>query len=141
LSLSSTTGATINITGTTIQVNPPPFTLRVTDMGGANNGAYFDRTYTLGVASGIALHTGIDYTDSTSYGILGYVDNGNVVGISPRTNLSFYVVATGVITTNPASLGIIVSGGFTVGTVTIIPAVGPNPAAALIPLTGPFASG
>src|SRR5208283_759265 len=96
--------------------------------------AYSNKRLSLTVISGLTLKTGIDYTDSTSYGILGYVDNGNVVGISPRTNLSFYVVATGVITTNPASLGIIVSGGFTVGTVTIIPAVGPNPAAALIPL-------
>jgi len=135
LSLSSTTGATVNIVGTTIQIGLPPVTFRVTDVGGPNNGAYFDRTFPLTVASGLVLHTGIDYTDSTSYNILGYVDKGNVVSISPRTNLSFYVIGTNVITTNPALLGIIVSGGFTVGTVTISGGV------AKIPLTGPFASG
>ena len=135
LSLSSTTGATVNIVGTTIQIGLPPVTFRVTDVGGPNNGAYSDRTFTLTVASGLKLFTGIDYTDSTSYNILGYVDKGNVVSISPRTNLSFYVVGTNVITTNPALLGIIVSGGFSVGTVTISGGV------AKIPLTGPFASG
>lgn len=135
LSLSSTTGVTVNIVGTTIQIGLPPVTFRVTDVGGPNNGAYFDRTFPLSVASGLVLHTGIDYTDSTSYGILGYVDKGNVISISPRSNLSFYVVGTNVITTNPALLGIIVSGGFSVGTVTISGGV------ALIPLTGPFSSG
>ena len=139
LSLSSTTGVTVNITGTTIQVNPPPVTFRVTDVGGPNNGAYFDRTFTLTVASGLRLYSGIGYTDSLGdvsvFPYLGYVDNGNVVGISPRTNLSFYVVGTNVITTNPALLGVIVSGGFTVGTVTISGGV------AKIPILGPFAAG
>jgi hypothetical protein len=119
------------ITGTTLQVGSTPITFRVTD----STSAYFNRTLTFTVISGLALKTGIDYEDSTAYGYIGYVDTGNVVGIAPRTNLSFYVVATGVITTDPAALGIIVSGGFGVGTVTISGGV------AKIPLTGAFSSG
>jgi hypothetical protein len=128
-------GLTMNsaglISNTTLALGPASITFRVTD----STGAYYNRTLTLTVASGLTLKTGIDYEDSTSHNILGYVDKGNVVSIAPRTNYSFYVVATGVITTNPAMLGIIVSGGFGVGTVTISGGV------ALIPLTGPFSSG
>ena len=128
-------GLTMNsaglITGTTLTLGTTPITFRVTD----STSAYSNKLLSLTTISGLVLKTGIDYEDSTSYGYLGYVDKGNVVGISPRTNLSFYVVATGVITTNPASLGIIVSGGFSVGTVTISGGV------ALIPLNGPFSSG
>lgn len=128
-------GLTMNsaglITGTTLALGTTPITFRVTD----STSAYSNKLLSLTVISGLTLKTGIDYTDSTAYDYLGYVDKGNVVSIMPRTNLSFYVVATGVIATNPASLGIIVSGGFTVGTVTISGGV------AKIPLTGPFSSG
>jgi hypothetical protein len=128
-------GLTMNsaglITGTTLALGTTPITFRVTD----STSAYSNKLLSLTVISGLTLKAGPDYEDSTSHGYLGYVDKGNVVGISPRTNLSFYVVATGVISTNPASLGIIVSGGFTVGTVTISGGV------AKIPITGPFSSG
>jgi hypothetical protein len=119
------------ITGTTLALGTTPITFRVTD----STSAYSNKLLSLTVISGLALKTGPDYEDTLSTGYLGYVDKGNVVGIAPRTNLSFYVVATGVITTNPALLGIIVSGGFTIGTVTIAGGV------AKIPLTGPFSSG
>jgi hypothetical protein len=139
LSLSSTTGSTIQIVGTTIQVGPASITFRVTDVGGPNNGAYFNKTLTLTVASGLTLQTGIDYTDSTTYNILGYVDKGNVVSISPRPNLSFYVVATKVVSTSPSGLTIVAPAGFTA---TVVSLTGPSGnAVAQIQVTGPFSSG
>jgi len=62
-----------------------------------------------------------------------------VVSISPRSNLSFYVVATHVVSTSPSQLTVTVSGGFTG---TVVSLTGPSGSAvALIQLTGPFSAG
>lgn len=128
LSLSST-GL---ISGTTLQVGyNQVITFRVTD----SIGAYSNKPLNLTVVSGLTLKTGIDYTDSTSFGILGYIDNGNVVSIVPRNNLSFYVVATGVVSQSPSQLTVILSSGFSAGTITLAAGV------AKIPITGPFSTG
>ena len=121
------------ISGTTLQVGyNQVVTFRVTD----TTGAYTDRPFALQVVSGLTLQTGIDFTDSTSLGILGYIDNGNVQAIQlPHQNLSFYVVATNVISTSPGQLGIIVSGGFTATVTSLVNHV------AKIQITGPFATG
>jgi hypothetical protein len=132
LSLGSSSG---NINGVTTQTGySNPVTFRVTD---TSNGAYTEATFTVAVISGLMLQTGIDYTDSTSTNYLGYVDAGNTDSISPRSNHSFYVVATGVITTNSATLlsGISVNSGFTASVDSLSGGV------AYIRISGPFASG
>jgi len=122
------------ISGTTLQVGfSQTITFRVTD----SISAYSNRPLALTVVSGLTLHTGIDYTDSTALNILGYIDNGNVVTVAPRPNFSFYVIATGVVSTSPGQLGVIVSGGFT-ATVT---SLNTSTHVAQIQLTGPFSTG
>jgi hypothetical protein len=102
LALNPITGA---VSGTTILVGfSKPITLRVTD----NIGAFAEATFTFTVGQGLALQTGIDYEDSTATNILGYIDAGSPDSINPRPNLSFYVVATGVISTLPSQLAVTV---------------------------------
>jgi len=131
LSLNSSTGA---ITGTTTVIGSSGITFRVTD----SNNAYNDKLLTLAVISGITLFTGPDYTDSTSTNYLGYVDQGSTSSITPRPNYSFYVVATGVVTTNSSTLlaGItITNSGYTASIDSLSGGV------AYIRITGPFALG
>jgi hypothetical protein len=133
LSLGSSSGA---ITGTSTQTGYNlPVTFRVTDN---TNGAYAEAQFTVTVISGLTLQTGIDYTDGISTNYLGYVSTGNTDSISPRPNYSFYVVATGVVTTNSATLssGISISNsGFTASVESL------NNGIAFIRVSGPFASG
>jgi len=131
LSLNSSTGA---ITGTTTVIGSSCITFLVTD----SNNAYNDKLLTLAVISGITLFTGPDYTDSTSTNYLGYVDQGSTSSITPRPNYSFYVVATGVVTTNSSTLlaGItITNSGYTASIDSLSGGV------AYIRITGPFALG
>ena len=104
------TGLSISSTGlisgtTSLNGFSEPITFRVID----SIGAYVDGTFTVAVSAGLALSTGIDYINSTSTGILGYIDAGQVDLINPRPNLSFYVVATGVISTSSNQLIISIS--------------------------------
>ena len=85
-----------------------PVTFRVTDSA-LPTAAYVDRTFTITVVSGLSLRTGIDARDGTSTGVLGYVAAGNVSSINPRPNLSFYVVATGVVSVSIANISASVS--------------------------------
>ena len=134
LSLNASTGA---ITGTTTAISPPTgysITFRVTD----SISAYAEKTFNMVVVSGLALKTGVDYIDGISTNYLGYVDSGTVASINPRPNYSFYIVATGVITTNTATLqsGIIISNpGYTANVASLSGGV------AYIGLSGPFSSG
>lgn len=75
-------------------------TLRVTDA----IGAFVDGAFLFTVAQGLTLKTGIDYEDSISTGILGFIDAGSPDSILPRPNLSFYAVATGVTSTSSATM-------------------------------------
>lgn len=58
------------------------------------------------VQSGLALKSGIDFEDAlvTPQYFLGFVDAGSVTSITVRPNLSFYVVATGVVSTSTATM-------------------------------------
>jgi Putative Ig domain len=73
---------------------------RVTD----SIGAYVDASFTVTVNAGLVLHSGPDYVDGISTGCLGYVVNGNVSSINPRPNYSFYIIATGVVSTSPSQI-------------------------------------
>ena len=100
LSIGASTGA---ITGTTLQGGfSKPITFRVTD----HVGSYADKTFTLTVNVGLQLHAGPDYVEgiSPASNILGYLDNGSTTTITTRPNLSFYVVATGVVSTSIAQM-------------------------------------
>jgi len=122
------------ITGTTLQVGVSQvITFRVTDF----IGAYSNKPFNLTVVSGLTLQTGIDFENSTSTGYLGFVDNGNVVSILPRPQLSFFVVAQNVISTSGIQIAVVVGGGFS-ATVTNLDTVAHT---AQIQLTGPFSSG
>lgn len=122
------------ITGTTLQVGfSQVITFRVTD----SIGAYFNKPLNLTVVSGLALKTGIDFVDGISNNYLGFVDVGNVASISPRPQLSFFVVATNVVSTSPSQIAVVVSGGFS-GSVTNLNTTAHT---AQIQLTGPFSGG
>ena len=105
------TGITLTSTGvlsgtTTLGGYTENVTLRVTD----SIGAYSDTTFPLVVKAGLNLQTGIDYTDSTNTLSLGYITAaGNTNDITPNPNLSFYVIATGVISTSLSNLVITLS--------------------------------
>lgn len=133
LSLGLSNGA---ITGTTTQTGySQTVTFRVTDN---TNGAFAEKSFAVSVISGLALQTGIDYTDSTSTNYLGYVDAGSTDSINPRPNYSFYVIATGVATTNSATLAsniTISNSGFSASVDSLTNGI------AYIRVSGPFASG
>jgi len=127
LSLSS--GGTIS--GTTNVAGNVNITVQVTD--GAST--VVQKAFVLPVNVGLTLHAGVDYVDSLSLGILGYVATGNADTISPRTNRSFYIVATGVIATSPSQFLVTVPSGYT----SVVESV--SGGTAYIRLSGPFASG
>ena len=133
LSLGATTGA---ITGTTTQTGYSKTVIfRATD---TSNSAFAEKSFTVAVISGLALLTGVDYTNSITTNYLGYVDAGSVDSITPRTNYSFYVIATGVVTSSATTLqsGITISNSGFTATVDYL-----TSGVAHIRLSGPFASG
>jgi hypothetical protein len=133
LSLGNSTGT---ITGVTTQTGfSKSITFRVTDN---TNGAFAEKSFTVTVVSGLTLQTGIDYTDSITTNYLGYVDNGSTDSINPRPNHSFYVVATGVVTTNAATLASNITLSNSVFTASVDSL---NNGIAYIRISGPFASG
>jgi hypothetical protein len=100
--------------------------------------AYSDQTFTVTVGVGLALQTGIDFEDGTSTTYLGYVDAGNVATINPAPNLSFYVVATNVVSTSTSTIQVSLSNSaLSVGTIQL----NTGTRTALIPLLGPFNAG
>jgi hypothetical protein len=108
LSLNASTGA---ITGTTLSAGfSKSITFRVTD----SIGVYKEVTLTLTVIAGLKLYAGPDYVNGTSVGSLGigYTAIDDVTSINPRPNLSFFVVATGVISTQVSGISFGLPPGF-----------------------------
>jgi hypothetical protein len=120
------------ISGTTTSVGNFSIIVQVTD----NVGSTYQKTFALTVVTGLTLHTGIDYVNSTSNLSLGEVTSlDNVTTISPRGNYSFYVVATGVIATQTSQLSATVPTGYTATVQSVSGGI------AYIVLSGPFGSG
>ena len=126
--LNSSTGI---LSGKTTSPGTYTFTVQVTD----NAGSTTQKQFSLTVAVGLTLKTGIDYVNSLALGSLGYVANGNVDTINPRTNKSFYVVALGVIATQTSQLSATLPAGYTY----VVESV--NGGVAFIRLSGPFSTG
>jgi len=130
LTLSPSTGV---VSGTTTQVGTRSVTFRVTD----NIGAYYDKTLSVTVTTGVVLKTGLDYTNGLVTNSLGYVSNGNVGSVNPRPNLSFYVIASGVLSTQTSQITAQL-GGLTGATATVLSITS---GVATIQITGPFQNG
>jgi hypothetical protein len=94
--------------------------------------------FSVTVNAGLVLHSGPDYTDGTGTGCLGYVVNGNVGSINPRPNYSFYVVATGVVSTNPSQIQVSIGNS---GITNSIASLNTTTGVAYISLSGAFAAG
>jgi len=112
LSTSSGNGTNGILQGTSYQEGyRQNITFRVTD----NSGAYAQATFLVSVIAGEIVISGIDYSNGLSLGILGYnaVCNPGTAGhtdtISPRINLSYYVVLTGAISTDPSQITVTVT--------------------------------
>ena len=131
MSLNPSNGA---ITGTTTAVGTYSFTFRLTD----STTAYVTRTLSLTVASNLHLVSGPDYVAGGSpSGFVGGVDAGNISSVSPRPNMSFYVVATGVISTSTSTITATTSVPGVSATVTSVTGASGS-AVALIQLAGPL---
>jgi hypothetical protein len=127
LSLNSSTGV---ISGSTTSIGTTQITFRVTD----TTGVYKEVTLALTVRSGVALHSGIDWVNATSTNALGHIANGNAQTVNPRPNLTFIVVATGLISTSASQLQFNLPTGFSAS-----PAAIAN-GDCLIGISGPFAT-
>jgi hypothetical protein len=124
-------GSNGTLSGTTIAVGTFNFTVQVTD----NVGSTSQKAFSLTIITGMTLHTGIDYTLSTSTGSLGEVTSLDNVATISGNNRSFYVVATGVIATSSSQMSATVPSGYSyvIGT--------PSGGVVYIKVTGPFGSG
>ena len=119
------------ISGTTNTPGNVNITIQVTD----NVGSQVQKAFVLPVNIGLTLFAGIDYTNSLSLGILGYVTaTGNVATVT-GPNDAFFVVATGVIATSPSQLMVTVPSGFS----SVVQSI--SGGVALIKLNGPFGAG
>lgn len=68
--------------------------------------AHVSKAFTFSVTAGLTLKTGVDITDGTNTGILGFVATGQVAAVNPRPNLSFFVVASGIVSTSAATMSV-----------------------------------
>jgi hypothetical protein len=105
LSLASIDATHATITGTTTQTGYGTKTviIRVQD----TSGAYLDKSYTVTVAASLAVTSGLHATDAANpANFLGYVDAGSVLSINVRPNLSFFLVATQVVSQSSAGITI-----------------------------------
>jgi hypothetical protein len=103
LTLTNATATTATIQGTTTQTGygTKIVTIRCSD----TSGAYVDVPYTVTVIAGLTVTSGLHYIDSASpAGFLGLVDAGSVLNINVRPNLSFFIVATNVVSASPAGI-------------------------------------
>jgi hypothetical protein len=122
------------ISGTTSSVGSYTFTVQVTDSASATA----QQQYTLSVTTGLALMTGIDYTDGLSTNSLGYIASGStdsVDSISPRPSRAFYLVAQGLIASTASQISVVAPSGFSA----IVESV--SSGTAFIRLSGPYSSG
>ena len=125
------------VSGTTTQSGYSKSVIfRVTD----NIGSTKDQAFTVTVTSGLTLKSGPDFEDSISTGYLGYVDIGNVSSINPAPNLTYFVVATGVVSTSTAQMSVNLQGGVA-GITASITNLNTGTHTAQIQLSGPFSSG
>jgi hypothetical protein len=100
LSLDTSTGV---ISGTTSLTGfSKAIIFRVTD----SLGAHVDKSITVNVIAGLAIQTGVDFTNGTTNKSLGFIDNGTVTSINPRPNDTFLVIVTGVVSTTPGAIGV-----------------------------------
>ena len=119
------------ITGTTLASGfSKAITFRVTDA----IGVYREATFTLSVVAGLTLTAGPDYVNGTNTNVLGigYTAVEDVTSISPRPNLSFFIVATNVISLSASGLSFGLPPGFTASVASLANGT------AMIALSGPF---
>lgn len=105
LSLASSDATHAIITGTTTQTGYGTKTviIRVQD----TSGAYLDKSYTVTVAASLAVTSGLHASDPANpANSLGFVDAGSVLSINVRPNLSFFLVATQVVSQSSAGITI-----------------------------------
>ena len=130
--LSLSTGGVISGTTTTTNTTVTPI-FRVTD----SIGAFFDKSLALVLATGLVLKTGIDFVGGISTNSLGFIANGNINSINPNPNKSFFIFASGVLSTQPNQLQVQL-GGLVGVTATVLSIAG---GVATIQLNGPFQTG
>ena len=95
------TQATIQGTTTQTGYGTKTVTIRCQD----TSGAYVDVPYTVTVTAGLAVTSGLHSTDPANpANFLGFVDAGSVLSINVRPNLSFFLVATNVVSSSPAGI-------------------------------------
>jgi hypothetical protein len=141
LSLNPASGS---ITGVTYVANfSATVTFRVTD----SLGVYREVTFTVTTSAALVLTAGPDYVNATTTNSLGigYTTFDDVTSINPRPNLSFYIVATNVISTAPSGISVGLPPGFSaivdslassVATIKLSgPFYGPNPGAQTLAVT------
>jgi hypothetical protein len=104
-------------------------TFRVTDA----IGVYREKTIPMAVVSNLKVVAGPDYVNSTANNSLGVVGQGDTEWINPRPNLSFYVVATGVVSNSASGLSFGLPPGYAASVDSLANGV------AKIKITGPFA--
>ena len=88
------------------------------------------------VSAGLTLYSGVDYSNSISTGILGYVAAGQVNSIVSRPNQSFYVVGTRVVSKSVSTIQAITNNSTIIATVKSL-----TGSVVLIELTGAFNAG
>jgi hypothetical protein len=122
LTLTNAGATTATIQGTTIQTGygSKVVTIRLTD----TSNAYVDVPFTFSVVSGLAIKSGIDYEDVTNIDTLGFVDTGNVDNVTVRPNLSFYIVATGVVSSSISGITVNTNNANITGTVKTLGTLG-----------------
>jgi len=109
------TQATIQGTTTQTGYGTKTVTIRCQDTSGAS----VDVPYTVTVIAGLAVTSGLHYADSVNpAGFLGYVDAGSVLNINVRPNLSFFIVATNVVSMSPAGITVQTNNPSITGSVT-----------------------
>jgi hypothetical protein len=116
LTLASSDATHAIITGTTTQTGYGTKTviIRVAD----TSGAYLDKSYTVTVAASLQVTSGLNATDPANpANFLGYVDAGSVLSINVRPNLSFFLVATQVVSASSAGITIQTNNGNITGSV------------------------
>lgn len=114
MTLTSASASTATIQGTTIQTGygTKTVTIRLTD----STAAYVDVPYVVTVVNALTLKSGIDFEDSLATGSLGFINTGSTASITVRPNLSFYVVATGVVSTSLAGITVTTTNSGITGT-------------------------
>jgi hypothetical protein len=129
LSLNATSGV---ISGNIFSASSVQIVIRLTD----NIGAFVTRAFLLTVTTQLALVAGPDYINGSSARYLGYIAGGDPNSISPRPNRSFYVIATGVLSTQTNQIQVNIGNA---GITALVDSI--SQGVAFIRLAGNFAGG